>query len=479
MGPDQQRLLPAERANLVAYLDRELKESESQAITAKLSQSPSARRELEAFQKTWDLLDHLPRPEVTSEFTARTLAQLDHLTLPDDRLIRLARQAGHRLAQALVLAVSVSVSLAVGYAICRLAWPDPSSRLIQELSLAEHLDDFRAVHSMTFLRELDQDASFAPEASSLPDDPGYGGSRENEERLREMPRERRLELSRSLASLDHLPRAEQTQIHTFDRQLAEMDEANRARYLAILRQYRLWHRGLPADRQRALDALPIEDAMTFIRQERQANIQDLEGGRAEFLRLQFALLGPVSPFEAAHLLKIWFELPPERRKEIESLRPLERLKQIKELGDRLEIAPRGDFFKNERAAVRRRMSSYPQLLKELEALKDQDSPKSNARAQQIQRLAEAWYFLEHEPKSVSFLNLNRFAAALPRWFLELTDPMPPEAARRRLAILYRLIYPSGTEMPDALPSTPRPADTPSPSPEARPDSSPSPVVVPL
>ena len=46
-APEQQRLSPGERANLVAYLDRELNEAETRAITTKLTQSVTARRELE------------------------------------------------------------------------------------------------------------------------------------------------------------------------------------------------------------------------------------------------------------------------------------------------------------------------------------------------------------------------------------------------------------------------------------------------
>ena len=62
-GPESQRLSPAERDNLVAYLDGELPDGESRRIATKLTSSPTARREVEALERTWQLLDHLPRPQ--------------------------------------------------------------------------------------------------------------------------------------------------------------------------------------------------------------------------------------------------------------------------------------------------------------------------------------------------------------------------------------------------------------------------------
>ena len=449
MGQEKQRLSAAERANLVAYLDRELNEAEHQAIASKLSLSSSARHEIESLQKTWELLDHLPRPELTTEFTARTLAQLEKLTLPDERLVILAQRAGHRLAQALTLLVSAGFFLAIGFAATRFLWPDPTSRLVRDLSLAEGFDDYRAARSIAFLRELDQDSRFAAEISALIDDPGFGGPAENEARLRAMPRERRLELSEALKRLDRLPQPEQAEVRALDRDLAEMDETNRDRFLALLHRYRLWIQELPEARRQALDALAPEERMAFILREREreavASAEGIGDRNPAYVRFQFAMLGPLSPFEGAHLLKIWLELPPDRRKEVDALPPLERLKRINELGEDLGIAPRGEFLRSERAAIRRRMASMPQLSQEFEALKAQDTPKANLRAQQIQRLVEGAYLLENEERPVPSQELGRFAAMLPDWFREPLDAMPPEAARRRLTVLYRLTHPSDSD----------------------------------
>ncbi len=56
--PEQLRLTPDERADLVAYIDGELPETHSQAISTKLTHSATARREVEMLQKTWEMLDY-------------------------------------------------------------------------------------------------------------------------------------------------------------------------------------------------------------------------------------------------------------------------------------------------------------------------------------------------------------------------------------------------------------------------------------
>src|SRR4051812_10346344 len=76
MGPDQQRLTPNERADLVAYLDGELGDAEARAIATKLAHSATARREVESLEKTWELLEYLPRPGASDDFIARTLTEV-------------------------------------------------------------------------------------------------------------------------------------------------------------------------------------------------------------------------------------------------------------------------------------------------------------------------------------------------------------------------------------------------------------------
>src|SRR3954451_23284680 len=124
MAIEHQRVSAAERDNLVAYLDGELNEAEKHALEAKLTQSVSARREVEALEKTWELLDHLPRPKASHELSSRTLSQAAQFTSPDDRLLTVATGTARRLGRVLACAAMVLACLGVGYLSTRRLWPN-------------------------------------------------------------------------------------------------------------------------------------------------------------------------------------------------------------------------------------------------------------------------------------------------------------------------------------------------------------------
>lgn len=65
-----------ERDNLVAYLDGELNEAAARELESKLARNPDARQELEALKRSYELLDYLPRPDASPQFTSRTLQRL-------------------------------------------------------------------------------------------------------------------------------------------------------------------------------------------------------------------------------------------------------------------------------------------------------------------------------------------------------------------------------------------------------------------
>lgn len=150
----EQRLSPEERANLVAYIDGELTDQESRNIATKLTQSATARQEVESLKKTWELLDHLDRPAASLEFPDRTLTSIRAIELRGSAWNDRARSWASRGASlALVLGVAAA-SLMLGFALTRWAWPDPDARLARDLSLAEHLEEYQEVESPAFLDEL-------------------------------------------------------------------------------------------------------------------------------------------------------------------------------------------------------------------------------------------------------------------------------------------------------------------------------------
>jgi hypothetical protein len=152
--PEQLRLTPDERADLVAYVDGELPETHSRAISTKLTHSATARREVEMLQKTWEMLDYLPRPEVTQEFSEKTVSHIRRLELNRQAWEPVLASWSARAALVLAYVVIGLVSLGLGYSATRWIWPDPTVRLLNDLTLAEHLDEYEKVGSFEFLTEL-------------------------------------------------------------------------------------------------------------------------------------------------------------------------------------------------------------------------------------------------------------------------------------------------------------------------------------
>ena len=158
--PEQLRLTPDERADLVAYVDGELPESHSRVISTKLTQSATARREVEMLQKTWELLDYLPLPQATGEFSEKTVSQIRRLELRDRSWEPAVAAWSARVARIMAYLLVGAAFLGVGFALTRWVWPDPTTRLVRDLTLAEHLDEYLEVGSFEFLSQLADSKAF-------------------------------------------------------------------------------------------------------------------------------------------------------------------------------------------------------------------------------------------------------------------------------------------------------------------------------
>lgn len=167
-GADQQRLNPEERANLVAYIDGELTEAESRALTTKLTHSATARREVELLKKTWDVLDALPRPPVSEQFQERTLTYVRSLEERVEGRLDSARKWGSIALKMAACAGIAAVGVVSGFEVARRAWPAPEERVVRDLSLAEHLDEYLEVGSFEFLDGLKNASEFGSPPRAFP-----------------------------------------------------------------------------------------------------------------------------------------------------------------------------------------------------------------------------------------------------------------------------------------------------------------------
>ena len=115
------RLTPAQRSDLVAYLDGELAEQATAEIESVLAHSSVARNDVELLARTYDLLDDLPRVKATQEFTERTLATI---RMDDVRVDWTQSEWYQWLRRGRVLLVWSAVMIAAsgaGYAVTRIA----------------------------------------------------------------------------------------------------------------------------------------------------------------------------------------------------------------------------------------------------------------------------------------------------------------------------------------------------------------------
>jgi hypothetical protein len=179
---DEQRLTAEERQDLVAYLDGELEERAAARLETKLANSATARRELDSLKRTWEVLDFLPMPEATADFTHRT-AEL--LTVQDQR-----RAIASRSAVDLLRNVSVFAAWLLGVVACFAGgwlavtrWPDANEGLVRDLPVIERLEDYRAIRDVDFLRllherrvldEIDKDFELTPPV--VPEQPAPKGN---------------------------------------------------------------------------------------------------------------------------------------------------------------------------------------------------------------------------------------------------------------------------------------------------------------
>ena len=148
------RLTTEQRLDLVAYLDGELNESETQRIEKLLAESEVARAEVEVLAATYELLDELPRARASKDFTEKTMAtaRLEEVR-PDISQSPLFRRL-YRAVPYLGWTVAMIVAGGLGFAATRFWTPQPHDPLVRELDLIRNLDKYSEVGSVDFLQRL-------------------------------------------------------------------------------------------------------------------------------------------------------------------------------------------------------------------------------------------------------------------------------------------------------------------------------------
>jgi hypothetical protein len=279
-------------------------------------------------------------------------------------------------------------------------------------------------------------------------------------RLQAMTPQERSDLVDSLRRFDlQLSPQQQRAIRSLDEQVSKLPPKEKTGYLAALRRYHNWLDSLPENIKDSVLRKPPPERMALIRSLWASYPLARESTPAW---MQFADVTNGTPFETASIIKIWQELSPAERHELETAKSAsDRREKLFAHGHRLKIAReiRPPDFQIDKLLpkVESKIDEYrvedpglktaiAKAKARLEAQKD-NKPETNKAPRvppQLRRLAINLYFMEQAPpQPVSPQRLAAFHAALPPWTRGTFVSYPADEARRRLTVVYRLVYPKG------------------------------------
>ncbi len=279
-------------------------------------------------------------------------------------------------------------------------------------------------------------------ADDTPDDPLA--------RLRSFSPQQRNQVSETLRRFDlQVSTEQQKAIRDLDQQIQKLPVEERAHFLAVLRRYHNWLDSLPETVKDSLLAKPSSERMAQVKT--LIAKYPLPPEKTPYW-MQFANVAGGSPFELAAVFKIWQELTPQQRREIEKLAtPAQRRDKLFEYGRDLkiprEIRPADfraeDWIPKVAAKINEIRETDPELKAAFDKAESKPEAKPRARLAMLsRRLAINLYFLEQPPPHpVTAERLTQFFTALPPWVRTTFDSYPPDEARRRLTLVYRLVFP--------------------------------------
>lgn len=162
------RFTSEEREDLAAYLDGELDEKRAAEIELKLTRSEYARREVEILARTWDMLALLPQPNVSGEFSRKTMAIARQEDAPQYEQVNKYLRWGRRTACLSGWGIALCLAATIGFQITNRFIPDESRLLVEKLPVIDKLDTYLDVGDAEFLRQLRSSRVFREEGERVP-----------------------------------------------------------------------------------------------------------------------------------------------------------------------------------------------------------------------------------------------------------------------------------------------------------------------
>ncbi len=146
---------------LVSYLDGELDAESVSALETRLTREDSLRLRLHALQKTWDMLDELPRTIPATSFIRSTIEMVVSSA-------KKKKSTWHRWPLRLVaMAVSFALMALLTFQIVRSIQNQPYRQFVQDMDFIENVYFYNEIEDIEFLERLHSEALFSED---LPDE---------------------------------------------------------------------------------------------------------------------------------------------------------------------------------------------------------------------------------------------------------------------------------------------------------------------
>lgn len=260
-------------AELIAYLDGELAPNEAQKLESKLAFDAEARTRATEYKKTYDLLDYLPKPEPSADFTNRTLTRIQPAFTPGSAssqafiLNTALPRARRRWPELAFWSLAVLFAGGLGYGAHSLAKPylAPKKEAFDQadLPMIHELPLFLGVDDLDFLRKLHEADLFDEEPPAEP--------RANSEREKVSLAEQQKLIDQFLSFAP----ARQQQLRTLYQQLRDIPAKEREGFRATMEAYAAWLDRRPdAERKEILSAANGEARLNTIKHLRERHWRD-------------------------------------------------------------------------------------------------------------------------------------------------------------------------------------------------------------
>lgn len=261
------------REQLVAYLDGELSDEQSQAIERQISSNESVKEEIQSLDQAWNALDALPLQSTNHQFTQSTIAMVT-MAANEEVVQATTTMPALRRKRRWGTGIAIVCFLCAGFLLSSLVIGYQDRQLIRHLSETRYAKTLNQIGDIEFLKAWSDEASktiplsrlanFSEEAETW----SMLSSSPPAERFRwaeALPPDEMSKLSDQSIAFQSLTDVKQNRLSKLDQQLSELEEANQLRHYALL--YEQLVAKLPPIEQASLRNMPDEERINRMRKE--------------------------------------------------------------------------------------------------------------------------------------------------------------------------------------------------------------------